>query len=155
MYTRGRNFGSCPFVLLEVNMETQDPRPSLLRRVIIDVLPYSATDEQLLEMQDRLGLVPSSLDVLEMERKESDTRIKSMTPLSETLSIMSGYSAEAIAEYFLMQAEDVIDDDDDEDGIPTDFLRNTLVRQNTNVIVTAVHGIVSHLLASGILVFKE
>lgn len=137
-------------------METQDPRPSLLRRVIIDVLPYSATDEQLLEMQDRLGLVPSSLDVLEMERKESDTRIKSMTPLSETLSIMSGYSAEAIAEYFLMQAEGVLDDDDDDDeGIPTEMLRNVLVRQNTNVIVTAVHGIVSHLLASGILAFKE
>jgi hypothetical protein len=107
-------------------------------------------------MQERLGLVPSSLDVLEMERKESDTRISSMKPLSETLGVMSSYSAEAIAEYFLMQAEDVIDDDDDDDdGIPTDFLRNTLVRQTTNVIVTAVHGIVSHLLASGILVFKE
>lgn len=152
MYTEGQGLRFLLLLFLEVNMETQDPRPFLLRRVIIDTLPYTATNEQILEVQDRLGLVPSSLDVLEMERKESDTRIESMTPLSESLSILSGYSAEAIAEYFLMQAE--FADEDDED-VPIDMLRNVLVRQNTNVIVTAVHGIVSHLIASGVLAYKE
>lgn len=160
MYTKGRDSGPCPFVLfVEVNMEQDDARPRLLRRVIIDMLPYSATDEQILNMQDRLGLIPSSLDVLELERKESNTRIKSMKPISESLSVLGAFSAEAIAEYFLMQMEatdyDEDDDDDDEPGVPIEVLRNVLVKQNTNLIVTAVHGIVSHLISSGLLVYKE
>lgn len=141
---------------------TQDPRPRMLRRVVIDMLPYSVTDAQILEMQDRLGLVPSSLDVLEMDRKESNARIKSLTPISEALTTMSGYAAEAIAEYFLMSvgADDDEDDSEDapEDGamrVPTGYLRNVLITQNKNVIVTAVHGIVSHLVASGVLVFNK
>jgi hypothetical protein len=134
-------------------MEKPDPRPLLLRRVIIDMLPYSASNEEILTLQDRLGLVPSSLDVLELERKESNTRIATMQPLSEAIGTMSGYSAEAIAEYFLMQIDHVVDDEGDE--TPIDFIRNTLVNQNVQVISTAVHGILSHLVASGILVLAK
>lgn len=138
-------------------METQDPRPRLLRRVIIDMLPYSATDEQILEMQERLGLVPSSLDVLQLDRYESNNRIKSMGPISPALTTMAGYSAEAIAEFFLMQIDTTDDDEEPEEGtgVPIDHLRKVLVQQNTNVITTAVHGIVSHLIASGILVYNK
>lgn len=140
---------------------TQDPRPRMLRRVIIDMLPYTVTDTQILEMQERLGLVPSSLDVLEMDRKESDARIKALQPISEALNTMAGYSAEAIAEYFLMSVgatDDEDDNDEPQDGamtVPTGYLRSVLVKQNANVIVTAVHGIVSHLVASGVLVFNK
>lgn len=138
-------------------MEKPDPRPRMLRRVIIDMLPYTATDEDILKMQDRLGLVPSSLDTLELERKESNSRIGMLTPLSDTLMMMSGYSAEAIAEYFLLKMvnEDEDEADDDEDGIPVEYLRNVLVNQNQQVIATAVHAIVSHLVTAGILVFNK
>lgn len=135
-------------------MEIQDPRPRMLRRVIIDMLPYTVTDEEILAMQDRLGLVPSSPDVLALERRESNGRIKALTPISPALATMSGYSAEAIAEYFIMHM-DASDDDDDENTVPVDYLRDVLIKQNMNVIVTAVHGIVSHLIASGILVFNK
>lgn len=132
----------------------QDPlRPRLLRKVVIDVLPYAVPDTDILAMQERLGLVPSSLDVLELERRESNARIEATRPVSEILSTLSGYSAEAIAEYFLMHVE--TDDDDDDEGISVDQLRSVLVKQNMNVIVTAAHGIVSHLIASGVLVLKE
>lgn len=140
-------------------MEMIDPRPPMLRRVIIDMLPYAATDAEILAMQDRLGLVPSSLDVLELERKESNARIEALKPISEAIMQMSGYSAEAIAEYFLMHIDpgqpDDDDDDDSDGGISIDQLRSVIVNQNKNVIVTAVHGIVSHLIASGILVFNR
>lgn len=130
-------------------------RGRLLRRVIIDMLPYSVKDEEILTMQDRLGLVPSSLDTLELERKESNTRIKSMGPIHEILHTLSGYSAEAISEYTLMQINLDDDDEPDEDGISLEQLRAALVRQNANIIVTAAHGIVSHLIASGVLVFRN
>ena len=133
----------------------QDPlRPRLLRKIIIDMLPYAVTDEDILEMQDRLGLVPSSRDTLELERKESNARIEATKPVSDILNTLSGYSAEAIAEFFLMQI-DTDDDDDDDEGISVEQLRAVLVKQNANVIVTAAHGIVSHLIASGVLVLKE
>lgn len=139
-------------------MSEDQLRPRLLRRVIIDMLPYSVKDEDILAMQDRLGLVPSSLDTLELERKESNARIESVKPVSDILNTLAGYSAEAIAEYFLMQIDASMeedDDDDDEDGISVEQLRTVLVKQNANVIVTAAHGIVSHLIASGVLVFRE
>lgn len=130
-------------------------RGRLLRRVIIDMLPFSVEDEAILTMQDRLGLVPSSRDTLELERKESNARIKAMKPIGEIITTLSAYSAEAIAEYTLMQVKFDDDDDDDDSGISMDQLRSVLVRQNANIIVTAAHGIVSHLIASGVLVFKE
>jgi len=136
----------------------EDPlRGRLLRRVIIDMLPYAVPDEDILTMQDRLGLVPSSLDVLELERKESNARIAATKPLEEIVTTLSGYSAETIAEYFLMQIDtgDEDDDEDDENGITIEQLRGVLVKQNMNVIVTAVFGVVSHLMASGVLVLKE
>lgn len=140
-------------------METQDPRARLLRRIIIDMLPFGADDEDILEMQERLGLVPSSLDVLELDRRESNDRIQRLGPVSNLLTVMSGYSAEAIAEYFLMMvgADDdaTTDDPDDEDAVPTDYLRSVLVKQNMQVIATAVHGIVSHLISSGVLVLNK
>lgn len=135
----------------------QDPRPLMLRRVIIDMLPYDATNEDILTLQDRLGLVPSSLDTLEMERKESDSRIQLLKPISHAIHELSGWSAEAIAEYFLLNVveDDDDEDDDNEEGVPVEYLRKVLVNQNQNVIVTAVHGIVSHLIASGILVYNK
>jgi hypothetical protein len=140
-------------------METQDlSRPQLMRRVIVDMLPYEIPDVDLLMMQDRLGLVPSSPDVLVLDRKESEARIRGLTPISSTITLMSGMSAEAIAEYFLMQlalAHATNDDDVDDEGISEEHLRNVLIRQNMNVIVTAAHGIVSHLIASGILVLNK
>jgi hypothetical protein len=139
-------------------MDTLDSRPLLLRRVIIDVLPYGTPDEDLLSMQERMGLVPSSLDVLELDKQESKTRINGLRPISDALTTMSGLSAEAIAEYFLMQVvpdDDAVADADDGDDIPVEYLRQVLVRQNMNVIVAAVHGIVSHLVASGILVVNK
>lgn len=138
-------------------MEKQDLRPRLLRRVIIDMLPYSVTDVDLLKMQDRLGLVPSSLDTLALERNESNSRIELVKPLSEMLVTMSGFSAEAIAEYFLLKLDSIIDEDDDDDDedIPVDTIRKALVAQNTQVIVTAVHAIVSHLIQSGVLHFAH
>jgi len=121
------------------------------------MLPYAVPDEDILTMQDRLGLVPSSLDVLELERKESNARIAATKPLEEIVTTLSGYSAETIAEYFLMQIDtgDEDDDEDDENGITIEQLRGVLVKQNMNVIVTAVFGVVSHLMASGVLVLKE
>jgi hypothetical protein len=120
------------------------------------MLPYSATDTELLTMQDRLGLVPSSLDTLALEREESNNRIALVKPLSDTLTAMAGYSSEAIAEYFLMKIDSVIDEDDEDDEeIPIDMIRKTLVAQNKQVIVTAVHTIVSHLVQSGVLEFGE
>jgi hypothetical protein len=140
-------------------LEQQDPRPRVLRRVIIDMLPYSATDLELLEMQERLGLVPSSLDTLELERKESNARIGLVKPLSEVLVTLSGYSAEALAEYFLLKLDHVItvddDDEDDEGSIPVDYIRKTLVAQNKQVIATSVHTIVSHLVQTGVLEYGE
>ena len=140
-------------------METQDSRPLLLRRVIIDMLPYETSDAELLSMQERLGLVPSSVDVLELDRKESVSRIKTLRPISAALTSMAGLSAEAIAEYFLMQVvpddDAVADEDEDGEDVPVDYLRKVLVQQNINVIVTAVHGIVSHLVASGVLVVNK
>ena len=140
-------------------METQDSRPLLLRRVIIDMLPYETSDAELLSMQERLGLVPSSVDVLELDRKESVSRIKTLRPISAALTSMAGLSAEAIAEYFLMQVvpddDAVADEDEDGEDVPVDYLRKVLVQQNMNVIVTAVHGIVSHLVASGVLVVNK
>lgn len=140
-------------------MTKQDPRPRLLRRVIIDMLPYSVTDVELQRMQDRLGLVPSSLDTLEFERKESNARIASISPISDAIVTMSGYSAEAIAEFFLMKFDSVVDpgdeDDEDDEEIPMEYLREVLIKQNKQVIVTAVHTVVSHLVASGILEFGE
>lgn len=134
----------------------QGPQPGLMRRVIVDMMPYEVSDEDLLTLQDRLGLVPSSLDVLELDRKESEHRIKGLKPISEIITMMSGLSAQVIAEYFLMRVTNVIDDDDDEDeAVPTDYLRKVIVQQNMNVIVTAAHGIVSHLIASGILVYNK
>lgn len=137
-------------------MNEDQLRPRLLRRVIIDMLPYAVSDEAILTMQDRLGLVPSSLDVLELERKESNARIAATKPLEQIVATLSGYSAEAIAEYFLMNIDTSDDDDDDdENGITVEQLRGVLVKQNMNVIVTAVFGVVSHLMASGVLVLKE
>jgi hypothetical protein len=134
----------------------QDPlRPRLLRKVIIDMLPYAVTDEDILMMQERLGLVPSSRDVLELERKESNSRIETTKPVADILNTLAGYSAEAIAEYFLMHIDTDDDEEDDEDGISIEQLRSVLVKQNVNVIVTAAHGIVSHLIASGVLVFRD
>jgi len=139
-------------------MDMPAQRALLLRRVIIDMLPYETPDEDLLSMQERMGLVPSSLDVLELDKKESKTRINQLRPISEALTTMAGLSAEAIAEYFLMQVvpdDDAVADADDGDDIPVDYLRAVLVKQNMQVIVTAVHGIVSHLVASGVLVVNK
>lgn len=133
----------------------QGPQPGLMRRVIVDMMPYEVSDEDLLTLQDRLGLVPSSLDVLELDRKESEHRIKGLKPISEIITMMSGLSAQVIAEYFLMRVTNVIDDDDEDEAVPTDYLRKVIVQQNMNVIVTAAHGIVSHLIASGILVYNK
>lgn len=139
-------------------MEKQhDPRPSVLRRVIIDMLPYGVTDQDLLIMQDRLGLVPSSLDTLAMERKESNARLSLVKPMSDMLGIMAGYSAETLAEYFLMKLDSVVteDDDDDDEEIPVEFIRKALVNQNKQVIATAALTIVSHLIQSGVLEYGE
>lgn len=130
-------------------MEKLDPRPALLRRFIIDTIPYAASNEEIQTLQDRLGLIPSGPDVLEMERNESDTRIKSMDSISETLLLMSSCSAEAIAEYVLLHAVG----DEEESQLAT--LRNVLVNQNVQVISTAVHAIVSHLISSGVLKYGE
>lgn len=136
-------------------MEIQDPRPLLLRQVIIDMLPYTASDGEILTMQYRLGLVPSSLDVLELDRKESNARIKGLKPVFDSINLLAGYSAEAIAEYFIMQVDDGVTDEESEEGVPIDYLRAVLIKQNTNVIITATLGIVSHLVSSGVLVFNK
>lgn len=131
------------------------PLPGLKRRVIVDMMPYEISDVDLLTLQDRLGLIPSSPDVLALDRKESEHRIKGLKPISEIITTMSGLSAEVIAEYFLMKVTLADADDDDENSIPVEHLRNVLIRQNAQVIVTATHGIVSHLIASGILVYNK
>lgn len=119
------------------------------------MLPYAVTDVEILKMQDRLGLVPSSLDTLELERKESNARIEMLTPISDALTTMSGYAAESIAEYFLLKIDSVVDEDDEDDEIPLEYLREVLTKQNQQVITTAVHSIVSHLVASGVLEFGK
>lgn len=135
---------------------TLGPHPGLMRRVIVDMMPYEIPDVDLLALQDRLGLVPSSPDVLELDRKESEHRIKGLKPISEIITTMSGLSAEVIAEYFLMKvAASASEDEDDGHTVPVEYLRKVLVHQNMNVIVTATHGIVSHLIASGILVYNK
>jgi hypothetical protein len=68
---------------------------------------------------------------------------------------MAGYSAEAIAEYFLMQVGTSDEGDDEGEQVPVDYLRKVLFRQNMNVIVTAVHSTVSHLVATGVLVYNK
>lgn len=126
--------------------------PGLFRRVIIDMLPHAAEDHEIQELQERLGLVPSSLDVLALERRESNTRIANTSSISDPMRLMSRYAAESVAEYFLMQIDSVVEDDNE---VGLDTIRKALIRQNEMLIATAVHAIVSHMITAGILAVKE
>lgn len=121
-------------------------RPLALRGMIIDVYPYTATDEDIAVAQETLGLIPSAADGAKIERDLSNARMGVVQPLSDTLGELSLYAAEAVTQYMLSKA------DPSED---TDRIRQIMVTQNVQVIGIAAHCIIARLLESGVLELKK
>jgi hypothetical protein len=125
----------------------ENNRPLILRSMITDVYPFSVTDAEIQAAQANLGLVPSSLDGVKIERVLSDSRMKATQPIADILGFMCLYAAEAVTQRMV----DAVDDPD----APKDMIKEMMVPQNMQVIGIGAQSVIAQLLEAGVLEFKK
>ena len=125
----------------------ENNRPLILRSMITDVYPFSVTDTEIQAAQANLGLVPSSLDGVKIERAMSDARMKATQPLTDILAFMCLYAAEAVTQRMV----DAVDDPD----APKEKIKEMMVPQNMQVIGIGAQSVIAQLLEAGVLEFKK
>jgi len=124
--------------------EKMDAVPLLMRRIAWDIIPC----EEVADLFPKLGLVPASDEVFDMEHDESHRRIDLCGPLVNYIEVFAEITNQVIKAYMLRETED------EASGITAAYVE-LLVQQNLSVMRRGIYATLAQLLDTGVIVIGE
>lgn len=122
--------------------ESMDALPLLIRRIAWDVVPH----DQVESVFPKLGLVPASDEVFEMEHEDSHRRIDLCDPLVVHIEMFAEITNQVIKAAMVNAVED------DPSGISMAYL-DLLMQQNLSVMRRGIYATLAQLLDTGVIKF--